>query len=147
MRGDQLSLVEGPDAERRPAKRMCGCPCKKSIDHLALSAKYINPAHGQRAYRLRVKAEMERVGLPPLPSLRAAGVSRPTTHPNGETENDRKRPLSRKPSGAQVSYFKLVSDIPDEPMSKEEVERWITSKLSARQREQLNQRSERKAAA
>jgi hypothetical protein len=46
-----------------------------------------------------------------------------------------------KSSGLQVSYLKLVSDIPDEPMSKEEVEQWVTSKLSTRQREQLNQRS------
>jgi hypothetical protein len=46
-----------------------------------------------------------------------------------------------KPSGLQVAYSKLVSDIPDEPMSKEEVERWITSKLSTRQREQLERRA------
>jgi hypothetical protein len=45
-----------------------------------------------------------------------------------------------KQSGLQLSYFKLVRDIPDEPMSKSELEAWLAAKLSVRQREQLDQR-------
>lgn len=52
-----------------------------------------------------------------------------------------------KQSGFAVSYFKLVDDIPEKPMTRKELEQWITSKLPARQRELLAQRStERKVA-
>jgi hypothetical protein len=48
-----------------------------------------------------------------------------------------------KPSGLQVPYFGLVNDIPDEPMSKNDLEEWITSKLSERQRALIHARNKK----
>lgn len=69
-------------------------------------------------------------------------------HEHGYGHQKRRKQCSyTKSSGLQVSYLKLVTDIPDEPMSKSELEEWITSKLSTRQREQLAQRSNERRAA
>jgi hypothetical protein len=139
----QLAIDCGdkPVSEDRPATRRCGCPCKASIDHLGERAKYLDANHGMRAYRARVKAEMQRVGLPPSPSLRAARVSRPTTDPNGESQKPRNTPQKGKPSGLQVSYYKLLGIVQDElNMEREHAEALLERALSARQREQLDQR-------
>jgi len=58
-------------------------------------------------------------------------------------QKSRKQCSYTKPSGLQLSYFKLVRDIPDEPMSKRELERWVTSKLSARQRALIHARNKK----
>lgn len=136
-----------------PALRYCKCPRKEPMDDLPDSLEYRDRNCRQRAYRARVKAEMERVGLPASPSLRAARVSRPTTTHNGDAEIDRKRPLRGKPSGAQLSYWKarrtLAEDYRRDGYTWEaavaKAEHVLNPALPTRQREQLSQR-ERKAA-
>jgi hypothetical protein len=98
---------------------------------------------------------MERVNLPASPSLRAARVPRATTTHNGDAQISRKRALNGKPSGAQVSYWKARRTLAEEyrrdgytwEAAVAKAERVLNPVLSTRQREQLDQRSERKAAA
>jgi hypothetical protein len=102
----QLHL-DGSESPPEPVirKGFCRCGCGDRVEGFM---EY-RPAHRQRAYRRRVKAEMERAGLPASPSLRAAGVSRGTTARNGDApavRNGALRPRSR--SGLQVSYRKAV---------------------------------------
>lgn len=104
------------------------------------------PAHRQRAYRRRVKAEMERAGLPASPSLRAAGVSRGTTARNGDGERAASGAQTR--SGLQVSYRKTLLALEDHLTSRGELYPQILARnilkecLSPRQREILNEREQ-----
>jgi len=141
MRGDQLSLV-GPVEREPPALRYCKCPRKEPMDDLPDSLEYRDRNCRQRAYRARVKAEMERVNLPASPSLRAARVSRATTTHNGDAQIDRKRPLGGKPSGAQVSYFKAIEVLHSElGVDRAALRSALRQALSATQRARLEGRS------
>lgn len=141
--------IDGTEETPEPVIRdgFCKCGCG---DEVGFGMQYKNGAHRQRAYRRRVKAEMERVGLPPLPSLRAAGVSRPTDERNGDVPQARKgAPRSR--SGLQVSYPKaikaaiaLAERIETCGGDRDELAgQFMEDALSPRQREVLQQRQER----
>lgn len=119
---------------------LCGCGCGASLVGRSARAKYVDRNHAQAAYRQRVKREMERVGLPALPSLRAAGVSRPTIDHNGDAENVQKRAVRRKPSGAQVSYFKAIDVLSRElDIDPAEIRCALRLALPATQRARLEQ--------
>ncbi len=146
----QLTIDGTPPPEPVIRDGFCGCGCgERVIDRL-----YLMPSHRQRAYRRRVRVEMERVGLPASPSLRAAGVSRPTGSRNGDAENGGKQPQRRR-SGLQVSAPKMADVVAELLAShtytltleecRDIAEQEVRRALSARQREVLEQR-ERAAA-
>lgn len=144
--------IDGTESQPEPIIRdgLCACGCDEEV---GVGMKYKNGAHRQRAYRRRVKAEMERVGLPPLPSLRAAGVSRPTNGRNGDAPVARKG-AQRSRSGLQVSYHKAVEHVADSlevvigprATAVRVAEHTLAKALSPRQRARLEQQRPKEAA-
>jgi hypothetical protein len=138
----QLHL-DGSESPPAPVirKGFCRCGCGERVEGMM---EYW-PAHRQRAYRRRVKAEMERAGLPASPSLRAAGVTRGTTARNGDGENVGNGAL-RSRSGLQVSYRKAVEVLAEHFISRGEVYPYVLARnivkstLSPRQRQILQAR-------
>lgn len=130
-----------PEPVIRKGFSRCGCG-----DRVEGFMEY-KPAHRQRAYRRRVKAEMERAGLPASPSLRAAGVTRGTTRRNGDAPEPRNGAL-RSRSGLQVSYRKAVEALAEHFISRGEpypyvlARNIVKSTLSPRQQEILNEREQ-----
>jgi hypothetical protein len=137
----QLEIDGAPPPEPVLREGFCACGCGEAVN----GRKFVSGAHRQRAYRARVKAEMERVGLPASPSLRAAGMSRPTPPRNGDAENAGKQP-QRGRSGMQVSFPKAVAILEDffddsgYAYTHRLAVKLLAAALSDRQREQLRER-------
>ena len=137
--------------ERVVRKGFCGCGCGARV---AGRSRYVDGAHRQRAYRAHVKREMERAGLPPLPSLRAAGVTRSTAARNGDaqTAGNGALPARRKPSGLQLSFWKAQRALErfleahDAEAPRNLSLAILSGALSDRQREQLHERKRAKRA-
>ena len=143
MRG-QLS-IGGGDQAAEPVVRdgYCECGCGRSVAGWRDGTRFASAACRQRHYRKRVKAEMERVGLPASPSLRAAGVSHPARARNGDAESAPNTP-QRARSGLQVSYRKAVEVLHAElGASKLSIELALERALPARQRATLEDRESR----
>lgn len=140
--------IDGTESEPEPIilEGFCKCGCGERVE----GRMQYKDSHRQRAYRRRVKAEMERVGLPALPSLRAAGVSRPTQDRNGDAQSGQNGP-QRTRSGLQVSYRKAAAQVAAIFVSQGEpaddalslAEHMLAPALSPRQREVLDQRQRR----
>jgi len=141
---------------------VCACPLGEPMDLMPLSVKY---RHGdrcrKRAYRAKLKGAAEAVGLQVAPTLRAVELMVSTRERDGHAENGRKRAQKRAPE-LRVSYPKAVEamterlvalippgvDLMDELSSercREIAEEGLSTALSTRQREVLEQR-ERAAA-
>jgi hypothetical protein len=54
---DESDDADGPLCVSEKTKRVCGCGCGESIDHLRPQAKYLNETHAKRAERTRVIVE------------------------------------------------------------------------------------------
>lgn len=55
---------DGESSEPPPARRVCGCGCGESIDHLAPQARYLNETHRARAAKRRERHRPEEgIGL------------------------------------------------------------------------------------
>lgn len=111
----------------------------------------------QAAYRARVKAEAERIGLRVAPTLTAVKAAGSTSERNGDAETHSQRVrVGSKPSGRQVSYRKTFGNLQErfvERASDHSRTPLLTPKealnialaaldesLSARQRERLEER-------
>lgn len=148
MSAVQLHL-DGSQSPPEPVVRKgwCGCGCGGRV---AGRSRFVNGAHRQRAYRARVKREMERAGLPPSPSLRVAKVARGTSERNGDAQIARNGPQTRraKPSGLQLAYYRAVAVVaailePDGELpgvAVREAEEILRPALSDRQRARLEER-------
>lgn len=137
----QLTIDGCDPVDGRPAVRVCKCSRKEPIDHLPAHVEYLDRNCRQRFYRERVRAEMERVGLPASPSLRAARVSRPTSTHNGDAETARKQRLGGKPSGLQVSFPRAVETLASEfSLPPERVDAALRLALPDLQRQRLEDR-------